>query len=110
MRKIDYRAWDGEKMLYMNENERPDDFFLHAKIKADIFGKEVMFMQSAGITGLTVYEGDITEDMMGYGIIKFHEGSFVIDYGNGATDFLTDCPFKVIGNIFENPDWIDKVF
>lgn len=103
-----FRAWNSTKkeMEYMLEGESMECFLSGLSVKENIFGYEYILMENAGITGSSIFTGDITEDMLGYGIVKFIEGSFVTEYASGATDYL-DGNTKIIGNIYQNTDLIN---
>ena len=105
--KNKFRAWNSTKreMEYMLEDESIECFLSGISVKENVFGYEYILMENAGITGITIFEGDITSDMLGYGIVKFIEGSFVTEYASGANDYL-DGKTKIIGNIYENTELI----
>ncbi len=69
------------------------------------------------INGVEIYEGDICKEYCSYGnkgfhkgIIKFKEGCFIFERLNETGSILKHCineNFKVIGNIYENPELLE---
>ena len=63
-------------------------------------------------TGKEIYEDDIisTEDGR-LGIVEFHNGSFVVNYGNNMVQALYEMQnwkLMILGNRFENPELLIK--
>ena len=61
-------------------------------------------------TGKEIYEDDIISSGDGrLGIVEFHNGSFVVNYGNNMVQALYDMQnwnMTILGNRFENPELI----
>jgi uncharacterized phage protein (TIGR01671 family) len=136
-RIIKFRAWDGKKM-YLPEYSDKEDFHILADGNI-VFTREYGYerhelTQSRGIgwvlmqfTGLQdkaqkdIYDLDIVRfaDKYNY-IVKWDDGRWVCDHvierwgrwGNLHRAFehdLNQYDFKVIGNLYENPDLIENI-
>jgi len=137
LRNIKFRAWDKESGLMLNIpivdfGDGTCYPYLHAK-PLD-FWNDVVLMQSTELkdnNGSDIYEGDILEDEDGFYVARFDakRSSFVFDvYGVSGMmlesgwdetagefkkietlpfDDLYDIP-KVIGNIYENSELINR--
>ena len=59
-------------------------------------------------TGKDIYEDDIISSEDGrIGIVEFHNGSFVVNYGDGIRQALYEVQnwkVTILGNRFENPE------
>lgn len=82
------------------------------------------FMQFTGLhdnEGKEIYESDIVQCSYGIGIVIFHAGCFMVEWiddKEAEMEFLFskdgrsirsgDSSFKVIGNVFESPEIIQK--
>jgi len=111
-REIKFRAWDGsiEKMFY-------DAFSIQSFGSVIDIGwksknvKEIIYQQYTGLhdkNDKEIYEGDIVnyEDGCNEEII-FENCSFVgKGIKSGKTSMIGDC--KIIGNIYENPELLEK--
>ncbi len=64
-------------------------------------------------TGKEIYEDDIISLENGrMGVINFHDGCFVVNYGSGMRQALydvQDLKMTVLGNRFENPELLVSV-
>jgi uncharacterized phage protein (TIGR01671 family) len=66
--------------------------------------------------GREIYEGDIlrsvghtTDDDTLTGTVKFVDGSYIVDNGKDAEYLFTECgENEVLGNIYENPELLQK--
>lgn len=122
MRKIKFRAWDGQQMSYGKE-ERFDDMiawrFHHFN------DDNIILMQYTGLkdkNGKEIYEGDIVNfsngNMMGTfnanSEVKFLDGCFMIEINDGWDEwdelwhYTKHWDVEVIGNIYENPHLLGK--
>ena len=65
-------------------------------------------------TGKEIYEDDIVLLADGHvGIVEFHNGGFVINFGNNMRQALYDVQIwavTILGNCFENPELLVKNF
>jgi uncharacterized phage protein (TIGR01671 family) len=109
MREIKYRAWnkDFQEMIY-DSNER-------------IFSNhlEENLMQYTGLldkNGVEIYEGDIVKYNLSFpvGEIVFNRDRFIPIYDRSSYDeweldfWRISDKCEVIGNIYENPELLDK--
>ena len=115
MREIKFRAWNGERVLL--DWYECDEWLIN-----ESFSKtEYQIMQYTGLKdkdGVEIYEGDISESYGKKYKAIFEEGCFCwASEEIGANNNLPytkiskfDChigPFKVIGNIYENPELLE---
>lgn len=107
MREIKFRAWD--------ETIKAMDVHL-GLITSNLYYDEVMkiksLMQYTGLkdkTGREIYEGDIVENKYRHKI-KFITGCFCLEdkYGSTSPLFESHKAMTVIGNIYENPELLNK--
>lgn len=126
MEEFNFRAWDKQKNE-MIEKERIEKIdFNHKCIEYDVVdaisfgeGNEAVLLGFTGITdidGKEIYEGDIVEYTDGdfirrRGEIEFDCYGFMLNEIKGMqVDFIgsigdmEEMAFKVVGNIYENPD------
>jgi len=132
MREMKFRAWDKQykKMYYkgfairaVGQNHTSGGVLFDVSV----FGKhqynplEMEYMQFTGLkdkNGKEIYEGDIITPLIGLspgprpdkGVVKFREGEFVDSYWGDSvrTHFLDGAGPEVIGNIYSNPELLEK--
>lgn len=124
-----FRAWDdhNKKWLlgYEYQNLGGFDMFGECVLMGEwgdvacsfIFEKDgkkqsdLKLMQFTGITDINkklIYEGDIVnDDELGKGVVVFNDGCFYVKFNNDI-QFLSSKRFEVIGNIFDNPNLVNK--
>lgn len=118
MREIKFRAWvsdgKGYSEMYPNvQNHIGSDFGFGHILQNTVSGLDCKVMQFTGVkdkNGVEIYEGDICRvDGLGnceVDICKFYGSVFKKD---GCESLIVDSvaeqdEFKVIGNIYENPE------
>lgn len=122
-REIKFRAWDGVNMWHEGGN---GDYFLTA---GDMLARpDVTVIQFTGLkdgNGVEIFEGDILEVNLQFrnfpgdelhdhfitATVDFHDGAFWFT-GGGHTHCLwfhyPEEVRRVIGNIYENPELLEK--
>ena len=104
------RAWDKTNKVMYNVKQidfRGGDFRSSENewIKFD----NVIFMQSTGVKdkdGMEIYEGDIVSTIHGLCEVKYIKGSYHIVKDNKSS-LLSQQNVRVIGNIYENPEFME---
>ena len=129
MREIKFRAWNKEKKIMVYKNEDGSSCFwdgviassvelINTELNSEINQSEYEFMQYTGLkdkNGVEIYEGDILEymaiaDDKQTDKVIFDRGTFVVDYSEDykqPVNEINHCA-KVIGNIYDNPELIEK--
>lgn len=106
MREIKFRAWDGEKMVFT-------DYVIAIDGTRNRGNRYLELMQYTGLkdkNGKEIYEGDI---IAGGWVVTWHNGGLrmhlpKIFEGTIYLDFSTSMECEVIGNIYENPELLNK--
>lgn len=113
-REIKFRAWD--TINYMSSSFTLQDL----QDKKIQFIPNLPIMQYTGLkdkNGKEIYEGDIIKcydfGITAIGIVVYKIDSFQIDWIKNATGFNNNISVRidkieVIGNIFENPELLNK--
>ena len=122
MREIKFRAWEKHlKKMFLPDTlarlhfngELPYCFYT---IKGQmITHKALVLMQYTGLkdkNGIEIYEGDILKDIDSVvGNVFFADGGFKVDYGKRGDYWLASregAVVIIIGNIYENPELLEK--
>ena len=126
--KTKFRAWDKENstMLTWEQLKSEADFSWFAD-------ENLVFMQSTGLkdkNGVEIFEGDILtteqypyqvegeynyhgvvewdKESAGYIVVKYVVNPLISGISNGMADRFEEVDgFEVIGNIYENPEWLE---
>ena len=121
MREIKFRVWDKYDNEMKYDAQDTYDYIVN-NIMEDCFGdvlksERYEIMQYTGLkdkNGKEIYEGDIWRYEEIVGSVVFDKGAFSLhtDLGKGAVGCLDIGIFRnaceVIGNIYENPDLLEK--
>lgn len=127
MREIKFRAWlKNKNKMVLSDNTCGGlrDFFDEIRLEHNGFGG-MYLMQFTGLkdkNGKEIWEGDIVkmlDDWIDHYTlysnhqIEFGSGTFRLENGVPLSDCLNEsndfelCNFKVIGNIYENPELLN---
>lgn len=128
MKEIKFRAWDKIALQWFDPWESDGDFgiardgTLLSRDARGLWGYEkeyepddLIIMQFTGLhdkNGVEVYEGDIIEvesDIPTYiGVVGFDCASFMVKADHITGYCWMDYEITILGNIYENPELIDK--
>lgn len=117
MRSIKFRAWDNAngKML----NQKYLDCHVAGFRLLSTYADDYSFMQYTGVkdsNGIEIYEGDVvrrSERFEGELVVKFLAGAFRAHQSAGDARFddfidLGKGEWKIVGNIYENPQLLKR--
>ena len=131
MREIKFRAWDKKKKKMYSDNNWPNCWFLwldgsiwsipdehtlniDSQAKDVNMSKDFILMQYTGLkdkNGKKIYEGDILSYELKQGWeIFFEDGCYYMMCDNDSylLEKIRAMISKVIGNIYENPELLEK--
>lgn len=123
-REIKFRAWNGQRMLFMGTGGYCDFEIAGGDVYVSLHGmgfskQDYPVMQLTGVgtcQGVDIYAGDIISDHVGIGFVEYVEryAAFRVNYGNGQAKWFYDYSLKgeyesieVIGNIYESPELLE---
>ena len=107
MREIKFRAWDKKQQKFVDDKQIKKNFNQYYKQPNSVI------MQFTGLkdeNGIEIYEGDILEcydSLTGStftGVVKFANGSFMVDSVSITHYRWVDYVREIIGNIHETPE------
>lgn len=119
MREIKFRAWVKETKEMFVVDDIDFDFSQISTTSVWRSFEEVELMQYTGLkdkNGVEIYEGDVLTSNVqpckmvnpikdGYGVVRFENGMFKL----GAISLVTFISkMEVIGNIYENPELLER--
>lgn len=122
MREFKFRAWDKDKMLYSDLENRELEYERVSLFYQGIDQSEIV-MQFTGLSdknGYDIYEGDIVQDAEVAYEVTFGEAitgdceswGFRLsgESGHGPLS-KSDCPYlEIIGTRYENPELLKRVY
>ena len=107
MHSMKVRVWDGEKMIYSSSVLAVISRMENGEI---FFYENMKSMWSTSLkdkNGKEIYEGDIVKTQDETGPVCFEEGLFAVNHK--SLDWLFgNNNQEVIGNIYENPELLEK--
>ena len=126
MREIKFRAWDKEQKEWVKYSITDNiPIFCHntSRWKTDKEGKRFILCQYTGLknfNGKEIYEGDIVRAVVfskWIGVAKYSDKNqaFVFECidknyrGNIVFMSQFDQGFKILGNIYENPEMLEEI-
>lgn len=128
MREIKFRAWDKEHKRWTNysiADDLPRFYDKHTGCwKTDKEGKRFILSQYTGLkdkNNREIYEGDVIKAISfarWIGVVEYSDenSTFIFDdldkkYRGDSIVFMSqfDQGFKILGNIYENPELLDEV-
>ena len=110
-----FRAWD-KILKKMNDvtaidfSTKPFRVFYNAYGEDNYFNQDAILMQSTGLkckNGVEIYEGDIVDTIHGLCEVRYIKDGYHIVKDNKIS-LLSLQNVRVVGNIYENPDWIEE--
>ena len=116
MREIKFRAWNKEDKIMFYNVENTYDYGCKGdnNVPEDNFGEVLKderyeVMQFTGLydkNKVPIYEGDILNIDDECWIVSFEYGKFIATFDNVCEDLYEISHYEVIGNIYENPEWV----
>lgn len=113
-RDFKFRAWCGNDFVYFDlYNDSDTDFHQFCSIIDQLESPIEAYTSLKDKNGKEIYEGDILDDGEGHiGKVLYNEriASFAYEWGNCGATFMSlyTSDMKVIGNIHENPELLEK--
>lgn len=113
MTEIKFRVWDKERLIMYNDAFNIlDPFNVNVGLSQV---NDMIWMQFTGLldsTGKPIYHGDVLKTINGINaFVDYINGCFLLHGDPGRQLLCRSCSEEeVIGNIYENPGFLNRIF
>lgn len=124
MREFKFRAWghyphgNKKRQDCMEEDWQELDYIEYVGFDGGGYFEIMQFTRLKDKNDKEIYEGDIVKEYPGFGcewearvgIVKYSGASFWLDFKRWSHILDDhDCRLEVVGNIYENPELLEKI-